>query len=111
MKQFAKFLTAVMLAAGLLAISGCEKSEQPAAQAEQNQTVQAQHVKLAVDGMTCGSCAKSIEMALAKKSGVIKGQVSLDENACDVEYDASKTNADEIVATIEKAGYKAKVVQ
>ena len=61
MKQFAKFLTAVMLAAGLLAISGCEKSEQPAAQAEQNQTVQAQHVKLAVDGMTCGSCAKSIE--------------------------------------------------
>jgi copper chaperone CopZ len=111
MKRFVEILTAAILTVGLLAISGCEKSEQPAAQAEQNQVVKAQHVKLAVDGMTCGSCAKSIETALAMKSGVIKGQVSLDENACDVEYDASKTNADEIVATIEKAGYKAKVVQ
>ena len=111
MKQIVKFLTVILLTVGFVAFNGCEKSEQSAAQSEQSEVVNAQHVKLAVDGMTCGSCAKSIETALAKKSGVIKGQVSLDANACDVEYDASKTNADEIIATSEKAGYKAKVVQ
>ncbi|MCB9067573.1 MAG: heavy-metal-associated domain-containing protein [Calditrichae bacterium] len=91
-------------------LSSCEKSDNSAAQAEV-QVVKAEKVNLSVEGMTCGSCVNSIETALAKQNGIIKGKVSLEENACEVEFDASKTNTDEILATIEKAGYSATVVQ
>ncbi len=110
MKRVLVLLMAMMVLVGSVMLSSCEKSDNSAAQTEA-QVVKAENVKLSVEGMTCGSCVNSIETALAKQNGIIKGKVSLEENACDVEFDASKTNTDEILATIEKAGYSATVVQ
>ncbi|MEZ4745019.1 MAG: cation transporter [Calditrichia bacterium] len=110
MKRVLVLLMAMMVLVGVVMLSSCEKSDNSAAQAEV-QVVKAEKVNLSVEGMTCGSCVNSIETALAKQNGIIKGKVSLEENACEVEFDASKTNTDEILATIEKAGYSATVVQ
>ena len=110
MKRVLVLLMAMMVLVGVVMLSSCEKSDNSAAQAEV-QVVKAEKVNLNVEGMTCGSCVNSIETALAKQNGIIKGKVSLAENACAVEFDASKTNTDEILATIEKAGYSATVVQ
>ena len=110
MKRVLVLLMAMMVLVGVVMLSSCEKSDNSAAQAEV-QVVKAEKVNLSVEGMTCGSCVNSIETALAKQNGIIKGKVSLEENACEVEFDASKTNTDEILATIEKAGYSASVVQ
>ena len=110
MKRVLVLLMAMLVLVGSVMLSSCEKSDNSAAQAEV-QVVKAEKVNLSVEGMTCGSCVNSIETALAKQNGIIKGKVSLEENACEVEFDASKTNTDEILATIEKAGYSASVVQ
>ena len=110
MKRVLVLLMAMMVLVGVVMLSSCEKSDNSAAQAEV-QVVKAEKVNLSVEGMTCGSCVNSIETALAKQNGIIKGKVSLEENACEVEFDASKTNTDEILEKIEKAGYSATVIQ
>ena len=107
MKRYFWTILAVMglaVTAGILA--GCENTEQTSAQSEAT-IMKPQMVKLNVEGMTCGSCVKHVDTALANQDGVLKKQVSLETNSCEVEFDASKTNTEAIVATIEEAGYQA----
>jgi copper chaperone CopZ len=91
-----------------LLLNSCGQSQSESMQTEAK-VVKTQTVKLNVDGMTCGNCVNHVETALAKQPGVISRTVSLSNNSCDVEYDPSKTNSEEIMATIEKAGYSASV--
>ncbi len=62
-------------------------------------------VSLDVQGMSCGNCVNSINEALADLDGVSSKTVSLDDNSCTVNYDASQTNQDEIIAAIESLDY------
>ncbi len=63
-------------------------------------------VKLAVKGMTCSGCAKSVQAALEKVPGVTKAEVLLDKNEADVTYEKGKTTPEDLVKAVEKAGYK-----
>jgi mercuric transport protein len=66
-------------------------------------------VKLSVRGMSCGGCVNAVKAALEKVKGVTKADVSLEKNEAVVTYDSGKTNPDELIKAVEKAGFKASV--
>ncbi|GAA4777812.1 heavy metal translocating P-type ATPase [Actinomycetospora chlora] len=65
-------------------------------------------VELAITGMTCASCAARIERRLNKLDGVTAG-VNLATSTAWVDRDGTTPDVDEIVATVEKLGYGARV--
>ncbi|MCB9643929.1 MAG: heavy-metal-associated domain-containing protein [Myxococcales bacterium] len=71
----------------------------------------AQHtqVKIAITGMHCGGCVESITGALKGIAGVHKAQVTLEPQQAIVSYDPKKASIPQMIAAIEKAGYKAKI--
>jgi len=67
-------------------------------------------VKLAIEGMTCGSCATTARIVLRRVPGVLQAEVSYDEASAEVTYDASVTEPAEFIARLEKmTGYRARV--
>jgi len=65
-------------------------------------------VEFPVTGMTCANCALTIERTLNKKvPGVVQASVNFAAERAHVEYLPSVTDADEMIAAIEKAGYGA----
>ncbi|MGI5418293.1 heavy metal translocating P-type ATPase [Actinomadura luteofluorescens] len=62
-------------------------------------------IELAIGGMTCASCANRIERKLNKMDGVT-ATVNYATEKARVEF-ASDVSADELIATVEKAGYSA----
>lgn len=60
--------------------------------------------KFRVEGMTCAACSARVEKAVSAVSGVKSCTVNLLTNSMGVEGGVS---ADEIIAAVEKAGYKA----
>ena len=63
------------------------------------------HVDLEVLGMTCTSCSARVERKLNKMEGV-EAQVNFATETASVLYDAAELTTDDLVATIEAAGYK-----
>lgn len=65
-------------------------------------------MELPITGMTCANCAMTIERTLKKKvKGVVNASVNFASERAFVEYIPTITNAEEIVAAIERAGYGA----
>ena len=62
-----------------------------------------------VEGMHCGGCVKSVTGAVSRLAGVRKVDVSLEQKAATVEYDAGALAPAAIVAAIEGAGFEARV--
>lgn len=62
---------------------------------------------LDISGMHCASCAANIEKALNKVSGVLRAQVNFAAEKAYIEFEQSKLNTRDLIAVIEKAGYKA----
>lgn len=60
-----------------------------------------------VMGMTCAACQAAVDRAVTKIDGVDSVDVSLLSNTMKVEYDPQKTDASQIIAAVEKAGYEA----
>ena len=60
---------------------------------------------LAVQGMSCGHCKKSVEGALKKLAGVSEATVNLDAGNVDVTYDELKVNVAAMKEAIEEQGY------
>ncbi len=58
-----------------------------------------------ISGMTCATCAQTIEKALAKIDGVTKVQVNLSSETADVEFDDKKVNPSELAHAVTEAGY------
>jgi P-type Cu+ transporter len=71
---------------------------QPAAE---SQTV------LALEGMTCASCAMRIEKGLKKVPGVKDANVNLATERATVTYDPAQTGLEQMVQKVETVGYKA----
>lgn len=68
-------------------------------------------VKLSLRGMTCGSCAKTAQLALQKVAGVYRAEVSYDSATAVVLYDPAKTTPERFIARLkELTGYVAVVV-
>lgn len=59
----------------------------------------------AIEGMTCGSCVKSVEQALNQIDGVDNVQVSLGQKQALVDFDERKTTAQAIATAIEDTGF------
>src|SRR5512139_3632502 len=63
-------------------------------------------VTLDITGMTCASCVRRVERALAKIPGVETASVNLAAETARVTF-ASAVPVDALVAAVEKAGYTA----
>lgn len=66
-------------------------------------------VTLKITGMSCVGCASYIHTALSKTDGVISDEVKYPGDIAIIKYEASKISEKEIIAIIEKTGYKAEV--
>ena len=62
---------------------------------------------LALEGMTCASCAMRIEKGLKKVPGVKDANVNLATEQAAVVYDPTQTNLEQMVQKVEAVGYKA----
>ena len=62
-----------------------------------------------VEGMTCAACSSRIDKALNKNENIEKANVNLSTNKALVEFKSGLLEDEDIIAIIEKAGYKAEV--
>ncbi|MCK5562916.1 copper ion binding protein, partial [Candidatus Bathyarchaeota archaeon] len=62
---------------------------------------------LDISGMTCASCAQTIEKALKEQEGVEQANVNLASEKAYVTYDSKAINKKELVETVRAAGYDA----
>jgi copper chaperone len=61
-------------------------------------------IDVKINGMSCQHCVMSVKKALDSIEGVSSSDVSV--GAAKVVYDEAKTNKNDIVHTIQKAGYQ-----
>lgn len=66
-------------------------------------------VWLKITGMSCAGCASHIHTVLSKTDGVLNDEVKYPGDIAVIKYDASKISENQIIAVIEKTGYKAVV--
>src|SRR3989440_1023968 len=66
---------------------------------------------LALEGMTCASCAMRIEKGLKKVPGVADAQVNLATEQASVTYDPARTDISQMMQKVEAVGYKATPVE
>ena len=63
-------------------------------------------LNLAVGGMTCGNCARSVERTLAGTPGVTKVQVDLGSGRAIVEYDSDLVKPEVLANAVRDLGYQ-----
>jgi P-type Cu+ transporter len=73
---------------------------------EKSNSKKSEKAKIHITGMTCTTCAATIEKGLAQTPGVEKADVSFASEKASVEYDTSKVDLAEIAKTISELGYK-----
>ena len=64
-----------------------------------------------VTGMTCSACSMRVEKAVAKLAGVQDVNVNLLKNSMAVSFNENQLSVNEILLTVDKAGYSASVHQ
>lgn len=62
---------------------------------------------LAIEGMTCATCALTVEKALNKLDGILNASVNLATEKATIQYDPAHLSLSDIETAVEKAGYKA----
>ena len=68
-------------------------------------------VTLKITGMSCAGCASHIHAALSQSAGIISDEVKYPGDVAIIKYESSKISEKEIIAVIEKTGYKAVVIK
>ncbi len=58
-----------------------------------------------VEGMTCASCAQTIESSLKDLEGVQEANINLATEKGTIEYNSEKTSIDDIIQAVENSGY------
>ncbi len=115
MKNILFFLGAVMLMAAAN-VCGCgvckaNAADKTSKQSKFNISEEPKIVTLKITGMSCAGCASHIHTALSKTEGVISDEVKYPGDVATIKYDGSKISEKEIIAVIEKTGYKAEVIK
>jgi len=64
-----------------------------------------ERVDLPVSGMTCASCARTIERTLADTAGVERARVNLATSTATIEYHSDRVQVADFIAAIEDLGY------
>ncbi|HEY8692861.1 MAG TPA: heavy metal translocating P-type ATPase, partial [Chloroflexota bacterium] len=67
---------------------------------------QRQELTFGVTGMTCASCVRRIEKALARVPGVEEAAVNLATEKARVRFDPQQAGLEQLTAAVEKAGYR-----
>jgi len=65
-----------------------------------------QNKTYSIEGMSCGSCAVSIEMLLANQPGVKSATVRFDNKEAVIGFERGEFNFDQVKKTISQMGYK-----
>lgn len=65
------------------------------------------HLALAISGMHCANCVGRVEHNLLRVTGVRRAAVNLVQERADIDYDAELTAPTQLIAAVQKAGYKA----
>ncbi len=63
-------------------------------------------VTLAISGMTCGGCVRSVGNVLKALQGVAKAEVSLERNNAVVDYDPAKVGIEQLKRSVVEAGFE-----
>lgn len=82
-----------------------EKCNMPATNTASALPADGTHVKLAVAGMKCGSCADKVAAALKGVEGVKGATVDPKTGVAEVSYDSAKTSTDKLLAAVAKDGH------
>ncbi|MBU2511489.1 heavy metal translocating P-type ATPase [bacterium] len=64
---------------------------------------------LDIEGMTCSSCVRTVEETVQQQDGIQKASVNYASEKLQIVLESDKTSVDEIIAVIEKRGYKARL--
>jgi copper chaperone CopZ len=72
-------------------------------------TLQTTHV--AVEGMSCGSCVRHVTRAIEGLTGVVRAEVDLSRGHAVVDHRDSWVGDAGLIAAIEDAGYRGRLVQ
>jgi Cu+-exporting ATPase len=64
-------------------------------------------IVLPIEGMSCASCAATVQEALSNATGVATATVNYATARAAVDYDAAQTNVAELIQTVRTAGYDA----
>jgi P-type Cu+ transporter len=67
-------------------------------------------LNLKIRGMSCASCAQTIEKAILNVSGVAEGNVNFSADRASVSYDPQQTNINIITKAVADAGYEAQII-
>ncbi len=70
-----------------------------------------ENLTLKLQGMSCASCASSIEQAIKSVPGVIECNVNFGMEQASIQYDSEKTSLATIQEAVDAAGYKALPLQ
>ena len=62
-------------------------------------------IVLPIEGMTCASCAATVQEALTGAGGVTAAGVNFATNKAAIEYDDAHTNVGQLIKTVRDAGY------
>src|SRR2546430_14678203 len=62
-------------------------------------------IVLPIEGMTCASCAATVQEALTGAGGVPSAGVNFATNKAAIEYDDAQTNVGQLIKTVREAGY------
>lgn len=60
-----------------------------------------------IEGMTCAACSRAVERVTGKLEGVEKYSVNLATEKLSIYYNEEKLSKEDIIKTVDKAGYKA----
>ena len=62
-------------------------------------------IEIKISGMTCATCAATIEKSLSNLKGITSASVNLGTETAVVEYDPAQVNPDDMEKTVTKSGY------
>src|SRR3989475_13144484 len=62
-------------------------------------------IVLPIEGMSCASCAATVQQALGNTGGVVHAAVNYATGKGAVDYDDAQTNVAELIKTVRAAGY------
>lgn len=77
----------------------------------QPQAHKTHELDIRIQGMSCASCVRRIENALTKQEGVFSATVNLATEKASITYADGAVTQDQLLHTIEDAGYKASLVE
>jgi P-type Cu+ transporter len=69
-----------------------------------------ENLNLRLKGMSCASCAHSIEQAILSVKGVVKCSVNFSANQATVQYDPKQTDSNHICQAVAGIGYEAQAI-